>query len=641
MAKGSMAAVVLLLATPVLAEEGFRHGRFRWVEGGVTVQSATEAGAEQAVANLPFLPGDRVWTDGSGRVEFQFADGSVVRLDGGSKLDYVAHEPGSTRERIVLRLWSGGAYLHSRDVRTYPDFGIETPAGVVEVSERGVYRLDVASGETRLSVYEGEATLEGDGATRVRAGERLYARAGEPVDGPRGFDRAALEDDFARWDAERGDVTAYAARSSYVPEEVAPYAADLDPYGAWRYEPEVGHVWCPSVGPEWHPYLNGRWVWTVFGWTWVGYEPWGWAPFHYGRWGHSSLIGWYWMPGRVWGPAWVSWAVGREYVGWVALGRHDRPVVVRDHGRDRDRIRGHAVPRGTLVTETSPWVYTRRGDVTAPDIARRRLADASEAAGDVRLIESPRARLTREFTPVADRPAPADHAVPADRPVPAERAVPRNVRTRPTPGDTAPELRSDPMTTIPFPVARRRPRDGEPRAPEETREAAGVRTAPRRWERVLPSTTAPPAVAPAAPAQEAHPTDVRAPARREAEPRSRGEGDREVLRPLFRPLAHPRSEEGERAERVRGRSSAEGERPQARPEGEVERERPRPRREVDSDRPRMRPEGDGERPRARPRDDGEAGQRGRRERPPEASQERRAEPAPERARRRKEGSDPQ
>ena len=35
MAKGSMVAVVLCLAVPAVAEDGFRHGRFRWVEGGV------------------------------------------------------------------------------------------------------------------------------------------------------------------------------------------------------------------------------------------------------------------------------------------------------------------------------------------------------------------------------------------------------------------------------------------------------------------------------------------------------------------------------------------------------------------------------------------------------------------------------
>jgi hypothetical protein len=284
------------------------------------------------------------------------------------------------------------------------------------------------------------------------------------------------------------------------------------------------------------------------------------------------------------------------------------------------------VPRGTIVTETSPWVYTRRGDVTAPDLARRRLADASEAAADVRLIESPRARLTREFAPVADHAAAP------------ERAVPRNVRTRPTPGDTVPELRSDPMTTIPFPVARRRPREGEQRGTDEAREPGVARAAPRRWERIAPLAAAP---APAAPAETTHPTDVRTPTRalgiaepeprRQAEPRTRGEGDREVLRPLFRPLAHPRSEDrGERAERPRARADGEAERPRPRAEGEAQHPRARP--EGAAERPRARPDGDGERPRARPRGEGETAERGgRREAPPPAERAH--------ARRRKEGSE--
>src|SRR5438132_164615 len=48
---------------------------------GVSVQRASETGAEEALPNLPFLPGDRVWTDQGGRAEIQFADGTVLRID--------------------------------------------------------------------------------------------------------------------------------------------------------------------------------------------------------------------------------------------------------------------------------------------------------------------------------------------------------------------------------------------------------------------------------------------------------------------------------------------------------------------------------------------------------------------------------
>src|SRR5438874_1460145 len=61
---------------------------------------------------------------------------------------------------------------------------------------------------------------------------------------------------------------------------------DLDDYGRWQYVGGYGTVWVPSgVGSDWAPYRNGHWVYIdPWGWTWVEDEPWGFAPFHYGRW---------------------------------------------------------------------------------------------------------------------------------------------------------------------------------------------------------------------------------------------------------------------------------------------------------------------------------------------------------------------
>jgi hypothetical protein len=73
------------------------------------------------------------------------------------------------------------------------------------------------------------------------------------------------------------------------------------------------------MGYQWRPYSNGHWVMTEYGWTWVAYEPWGSIPFHYGRWGHDDYIGWYWVPGMTWGPAWVSWRGSDQYTGWAPL----------------------------------------------------------------------------------------------------------------------------------------------------------------------------------------------------------------------------------------------------------------------------------------------------------------------------------
>src|SRR5262249_52816714 len=47
----------------------------------------------------------------------------------------------------------------------------------------------------------------------------------------------------------------------------------------------------------------------------------GWATYHYGRWANLADYGWVWFPGEDldWGPAWVSWRTGGDYIGWAPL----------------------------------------------------------------------------------------------------------------------------------------------------------------------------------------------------------------------------------------------------------------------------------------------------------------------------------
>ena len=89
-----------------------------------------------------------------------------------------------------------------------------------------------------------------------------------------------------------------------------------------------------NVSSRWQPYWDGRWVWTTAGWTWATEEPWGWATYHYGRWAALGSVGWVWLPGRVWGPAWVAWRWGGGYAGWCPLG-----------------------PRGVVVAQPRSWVF--------------------------------------------------------------------------------------------------------------------------------------------------------------------------------------------------------------------------------------------------------------------------------------------
>jgi hypothetical protein len=119
---------------------------------------------------------------------------------------------------------------------------------------------------------------------------------------------------------------AEAAPASYVgspPPDVSYFYNDLSPYGTWASLPGVGWCWQPSVvvvNRGWRPYCDsGHWVYSDAGWFWQSDYSWGWAPFHYGRWYMDAGCGWVWVPGRVWGPAWVTWRSVGTTCGWAPL----------------------------------------------------------------------------------------------------------------------------------------------------------------------------------------------------------------------------------------------------------------------------------------------------------------------------------
>src|SRR5207248_1104167 len=109
----------------------------------------------------------------------------------------------------------------------------------------------------------------------------------------------------------------------------------LDQYGDWRETSDYGYVWQPRQAQSrtWRPYTDGHWVYTDVGWTWISEEPFGWATYHYGRWTRLRNIGWVWVPGDEWAPAWVSWRKSNAYVGWAPLppeARFDRGTGIHN-----------------------------------------------------------------------------------------------------------------------------------------------------------------------------------------------------------------------------------------------------------------------------------------------------------------------
>jgi hypothetical protein len=348
----------------VLPAEGAVYARLRQFEGGISLKREDENASQdlKLEINSPLIPGDQIWTGEDGRLEIQLADGSLLRLDHDSQLSLLnlADREATFDNTTLIRLLTGSLYVRADSFDAHNRrFQIDTPAGSVFLLSGGVYRLDVgADGVSTVASYRGVAEiLADDVSVMAHSGERVTAEPGHRPADARAFN-TLHRDPFDVWAEDRDD--AYASNDSSrgvrpaVPEQVAPYAGELDRYGSWRTDPVYGTVWAPSgVSTDWKPYYYGQWYSAPIGMTWVSSEPWGWAPYHYGRWQWGLGVGWFWIPGVVYSGAYVSWSVGPAAFGWCPLGFYDTPVVV-----------------GGIY----PWVYVPHTYIYADNIYRHTYA---------------------------------------------------------------------------------------------------------------------------------------------------------------------------------------------------------------------------------------------------------------------------
>ncbi len=264
------------------------------------------------------------------------------------------------------------------------------------------------------------------------------------------------------------------------PRALSEFRPILDKYGHWVEDARYGVVWVPAqrwVGDDFAPYLTrGRWALDTAGdWVWVSDYPFGDVVFHYGRWVWVVGLGWAWVPGYRYAPAWVSWRVPSHdalYVGWAPL-----PPSYVWHG-------GVAVGVGFYVV--TPWVFCPSYYVFSPHVHSHHVHDPS------RMKEA--ARQTKPYHPQvgARGPSPSAVGVPTSR-------VPARVPARPRPAAPADTLRRhsaapEPAAAEwlhraggPSPVfAPARPQAATPVFP--ARERTGVAPQPRPSKPPLPRT---------------------------------------------------------------------------------------------------------------------------------------------------------
>jgi hypothetical protein len=311
--------ILFALCTAVVARaqesSGGAPAHVSFVDGSVTLER--EGRIDDAPSNIPLLAGDRLRTR-NGRVEILFGDGSTLHLDQDTTLDLQSDE--------LVRLIAGRVRLSIPGPSREIAYRVDTASGWAQIADAGEYRAAFVQDELELAVLRGRAEVINEaGRTPLRAGERAFVRASGAPSYAYVFNSAAM-DTFDRWsEARRSERLGLSTQ--YLPEEVRPYSASFDRNGSWRYESSYGYVWYPRVAVGWRPYYHGRWVTVApYGPTWVSVDPWGWPTHHYGRWGFSGGS-WFWIPGRTWGAAWVSWGYAPGYVSWCPLGWNNRPVV--------------------------------------------------------------------------------------------------------------------------------------------------------------------------------------------------------------------------------------------------------------------------------------------------------------------------
>jgi hypothetical protein len=355
----SLLVAFVLLAGPTLAAESI-YAHISFVDNGATIVRE-DGSKDQAVVNQPLAPGDTVITSAGGRCELQFDNGTVVRLDKGTRLriatvlvpsltsswnittlelergQLVALPQSYAREMFQVITHTAAANLKTQ-VRAY--IRLDDDGGTSFFSDGGKFQLLYGADSRSLK----KATVKSNHPVTVSAGNMLTTQVekrdiefmawNEYVDKHFKELHYGINKMPAKLKFENTVLTYWAEKWSSL-------------VGEWIYDELFGYVWRPAderfayaarpffhadftrIGGElflvpqqdwgWVPAHMGTWVWMSRGWTWIP-----------GAWFHSGIVDYaglysypitdhyygfptfdyYWHKYRFWMSGWNSPAAG-------------------------------------------------------------------------------------------------------------------------------------------------------------------------------------------------------------------------------------------------------------------------------------------------------------------------------------------
>jgi hypothetical protein len=433
---------------------------------------------------------------------------TVLRLAAASELEVRRLDD----ERMVFELHSGSLAVRVRTRELAQEIELVTDEARLAPQRAGHYRLDRIDDSTQAGSWRGELRVLGAGGFDIATGEHVELWREGPGEGDErrlAHTRTPLpQDDFAVWALRADQEDTRSASARYVSPEMTG-VEDLDRYGRWDRHPEYGAIWFPLVvAADWAPYRHGRWLWTVrWGWSWVDAAPWGFAPFHYGRWVHFGGR-WAWAPGSyvrrpVYAPALVAWIGGPNFgisvnigggrhgavppnVGWVPLAPREvyRPWYRASPGHVHNIDRHHPMrPRpGGPGRPTIPERVDQRPHTWANQGAP---GGVTVVPRDALSRREPVQRVVVTGPDRGSRPWPAREALPQQAPPARERPAspagpaqmgPQRPSVVPPPWRTGEASTADRGARPGFTVRTDRP----DRGPERQADPVGERTPDRR-----------------------------------------------------------------------------------------------------------------------------------------------------------------
>jgi hypothetical protein len=319
--------------------EHFYYGHISYTEAAPegsnpVVLREGRAVPEVAVVNLPLGPGDTVRTTADRRCEIQFDSGTIVRLDVNTELKIgtiLAQSLSSSSRLSSLELNRGRIYVMYKQYDSREMFQVLTPSAAVRLNHQTVAMLSAAAdGSTEAQVKTGKVNLMFGSDAKTLKTETVRKMQRATVRGTQA-ERAAYAagSDFELWndrinadfvDLHKGE-SALPKPVQKLPEAVFYFAQRYGSiYGEWLWDDMYGYVWRPYRDRQdssgWSPFYMGTWTYVGNQLFWVPGETWGWVPYHLGIWQWDKKLGWVWLPGSFFAPAWADWEFFYGYAGW-------------------------------------------------------------------------------------------------------------------------------------------------------------------------------------------------------------------------------------------------------------------------------------------------------------------------------------